>query len=108
MVVYTGDPGEWLNIELCGHTLHSLAYHFSETGLSLLFIVAKLVEFLFWNHDGEMNQLLLCGMTIIRIENPVSFAICEIFPVITEKRTSAWTFTVQILFSFSNVSRYPT
>src|SRR5215211_5023287 len=52
-----------------------------------------------------MNQISFLWKPFIRIQNPVGFAIREVFAVFTEKRTSSWAFTRQIFFTFRNVSR---
>ena len=49
-----------------------------------------------------MNQISFFRKPFVRIQNPVGFAIREVFAVFAEKRTSAWAFTRQIFFTFDS------
>src|ERR1043165_1213968 len=105
MVVNACNPNKLLDIKFGRHTLHSFTYHFTETGLLLLLVITKLVEVFLSNCHREMNQISFLWKSFVRIQNPVSFAIREVFAVFTEKRTSSWAFTRQIFFTFRNVTR---
>src|ERR1044071_3102554 len=105
MVVNACNPNKLLNIKFRSHALHAFANHFTKTGLLLLFVIAKLVKVFLGDRDREMNQIPLLWKPFVRVQNPVSFSICEVFAVFTEERTSSWAFTRQIFFTFRNVSR---
>jgi hypothetical protein len=106
MVVNARHPHKLLDVKFRSHALHSFTYYFTEAGLLLLFVVTKLVEVFLSYRDREMNQISFLRKPFVRIQNPVGFAIREVFAVFAKKWASSWTFTRQVLlFTFRNVSR---